>query len=165
MLRPGRKDYYYQILRVCSNGHITNYTLIPFNDADSKFCTECGEPTIARCQNCKAPIQGGSNNPYVVVIAELIAPQFCQYCGKPFPWTQSQLHAAKQLIQLEGRLSQKEKETLKVTLDDIISENPRTKLSAIKFKYIITKTGITKPLRDIVVDIASDTAKKILLGE
>ena len=57
--------------------------------------------------------------------------------------------------------------TIKQRLHDIIAENPKTEMAAIKFKHIIAKVGqeTAKALRDITVDIASETAKKILIGQ
>ena len=69
-------------------------------------------------------------------------------------------------MNLKRSLLQK-KELLKNSLDDIIAENPKTEMAAIKLKHIMAKVGqeAAKALRDIIVDIASETAKKILLGQ
>jgi hypothetical protein len=67
---------------------------------------------------------------------------------------------------LESELGKEEKDALKMSLDDIISENPSSKVGALKIKRLVTKVGLEtgKALRDIAIDIASETAKKILLG-
>ena len=43
----------------------------------------------------------------------------------------------------------------------------KTEIAAIKFKHIMAKVGqeTAKASRDIIVNIASETAKKILLGQ
>jgi hypothetical protein len=49
-----------------------------------------------------------------------------------------------------------------------LNETPRTQVAALKFniKHYLTKVGkeAAKASRDILVDIASETGKKILLG-
>jgi hypothetical protein len=79
----------------------------------------------------------------------------------------ARLDAARELIEFEDKLTTKEKELLKNSLDDIIAENPKTEIAAIKFKHIMAKVGqeTAKASRDIIVNIASETAKKILLGQ
>ena len=86
--------------------------------------------------------------------------------GKPFPWTKAKLDAAREL-EFEDKLTAKEKELFKSSLDDIIAENPKTEMAAIKSKHIMAKVGkeTAKALHDIVVDIASETAKKFLLDK
>jgi hypothetical protein len=83
------------------------------------------------------------------------------------PWTKAKLDAARQLVEFGDKLTTKGKELLKNTLDDIIAENPKTEMAAIKFKHTMATMGqeTAKALRDITVDIASETAKKILLGQ
>ena len=77
------------------------------------------------------------------------------------------MDAARELIEFEDNLSVSEKELLRNSLDEIIAENPKTKVAAIKFKHTLAKVGqeTAKALRDIAVDIASETAKKVLLGQ
>lgn len=124
------------------------------------------QATITECQNCNKLIDGDYYDPDVVVLAEFTPDPFCKYCGKPFPWTQIKLDAAKAIIDLENELGKEEKDALKMSHDDIISENPRSKLGALKIKSLAAKVGAEtgKALRDIAIDIASETAKKILLG-
>jgi hypothetical protein len=83
------------------------------------------------------------------------------------PWTKAKLDAARELVEFGDKLPTKGKELLKNTLDDIIAENPKTEMAAIKFKHTMSTMGqeTANALRDITVDIASETAKKILLGQ
>jgi hypothetical protein len=158
---------YYGTAQVCINGHVITSGIESSKSSMQRFCEDCGKPTIIKCPDCNSSIRGSYRSPNAVLIIEYIVPKFCYKCGKPFPWTKAKLDAARELVEFEDRLTTKEKELLKNSLDDIIAENPKTKMAAIKFKHILAKVGqeTAKALRDIVVDIASDTAKKILLGQ
>jgi hypothetical protein len=108
----------YDVALVCLNGHIVNDRFVASPQFNKKFCDKCGEATIAACPACNKPIQGDYIDPsYTVVgMGQVPAPGFCQHCGKPFPWTDRKLAAAKEMAdELEG-LSPDEREKLKQTL-------------------------------------------------
>jgi len=58
-------------------------------------------------------------------------------------------------------LTQEEKELLVKDVDIIIRDTPETIFSANRIKKILPKIG--KVIRDLIVDISSETAKKIIL--
>jgi hypothetical protein len=150
------------------NGHVITDRIASKDDVIGKFCDECGKPTIIRCGHCKTYIQGAYFSPYVVDLTNsYIPPKFCNGCGKPFPWTELKLNAVKELVELEDNLDNKNKEILIKSFDDIISENPKTKVAAMKVKLLLAKAGkeTARALRDIVVDIASETAQKIIIKQ
>jgi hypothetical protein len=74
--------------------------------------------------------------------------------------------ALEETIDFEDSLAEEEKKLMKSNIDDIINETPRTEIASMKFKKGLAKAGkeSTKIVRDIIVDIASETAKKVLLG-
>jgi hypothetical protein len=158
---------YYETAQVCINGHVITSGIESSKLDMQKFCQDCGKPTIIKCYDCKTRIRGSYRSPNVVLITEYIVPKFCYECGRPFPWTQAKLDSARELVEFEDKINTKEKEILRNSLDDIIAENPKTEMSAIKFKHIMAKVRqeTAKALRDITVDIASETAKKILIGQ
>jgi len=92
-------------------------------------------------------------------------PSFCPDCGKPYPWTEAKLKAARELTDLLEGLSQEEREILKKSFGDIVRDTPQTKVAAAQFKRLAAKVGkiAAEQLRELVVDIASETAKKIIL--
>lgn len=94
------------------------------------------------------------------------APAFCHNCGRAYPWTDSKIEVAKELIALAEKLGDAEKAALTADLPDLVRDTPRTQVAATRFKKLATKVGggITSALRDIVVDVASEAAKKIILG-
>ena len=94
----------------------------------------------------------------------LTRPIFCPDCGKPYPWTEAKLKAAQELADELDNLSPEERDLLKKSLDDIMLDTPQTIVAATRFKKIAAKAGkaTVKELRKLVVDIASETAKKII---
>lgn len=91
-------------------------------------------------------------------------PAFCHNCGKPFPWTEGKLKAAQEYTdEIEG-LSDSEKQMLKSSLNDLVSETPRTELAATRFKRLVGKAGRTAAdgLRSILIDVASEAARKAI---
>ena len=98
---------------------------------------------------------------------DLPLPIFCPGCGNPYPWTEAKLKAAKDLTDLLEDLSSEEREILKKSFDDIVRDTPQTTVAANQFKRVAAKVGkiAAEQLRELVVDIASETAKKIILGK
>jgi hypothetical protein len=86
-------------------------------------------------------------------------------CGKPYPWTETALETARELIQ-ELELSQEDKDTLEGTIDDLVTDSPKTQVAAMRFKRLVLKAGhgMLQVFRDILVDVASETAKKAIWG-
>jgi hypothetical protein len=129
-----------------------------------KFCDKCGAPTITNCQNCDTPIRGGYHSDFIGFF-DYTPPSFCHDCGKPYPWTEAKLKAAQELTDLLEDLSPEEREILKKSFDDIVRDTPQTTVAATRFKKLVAKAGkvAAEQLRELVVDIASETAKKIIL--
>ncbi len=50
------------------------------------------------------------------------------------------------------------------SLDDIVRDTPKTTVAATRFKRILAKagTGAGQAFRDILVDVISETAKKMI---
>lgn len=69
-----------------------------------------------QCPTCKEYIRGTYEVKGVAVVGfEFLPPRFCEYCGNPFPWTESALSAAKELADSLEALNDDEKEELKKT--------------------------------------------------
>ena len=95
---------------------------------------------------------------------DLPLPIFCPDCGKPYPWTEAKLKAAKELTDLLEELEPEEREILKKSFNDIVRDTPQTTVAATRFKRLAAKAGkvAADGLKDILVDIASETAKKLI---
>jgi len=95
---------------------------------------------------------------------DLPLPIFCPDCGKPYPWTEAKLKAAQELSDELDNLSPAEHDLLKKSLDDIIRDTPQTPVAATQFKRLVAKAGkvAADGFRDILVDVLSEAAKKII---
>ena|SRR5438093_3649815 len=155
----------YDIAQVCLNGHVTNPSSQRFPERDRAYCTDCGQPTIQACQECGGAIRGRYSARGLITTG-YHRPAFCHSCGKPYPWTARSLEAARELAQEMEGLSSEEQATLAGTLDDLLTETPRTQVQATRFKRLLAKAGkgTAEALRKIMVDVMSEAAKKAILG-
>ena len=121
------------------------------------FCTKCGARNIAACERCQTPI----NHRYAGDIHN-----YCAGCGKPFPWTETALMAARDYTDELEELSIEDKAILKATFTDLTIESPKTEIAASRFKRILRKLApdVAETIRKTIVDIASETAIKLLKG-
>jgi hypothetical protein len=156
----------YDVAQICLNGHLINHSMRRLPQFNKKFCDKCGAPTISNCPICSAEIQGQYHPGYVEASIGRYRspPAFCPNCGGPYPWTEAKIQAAHELAQeLEG-ISDDEKTILTQSIDDIVKDTPQTTLAATRFKRLVSKMGkpVADAFRDILVDIVSETAKKML---
>ena len=176
-------DGWYDTAQICANGHVINWMSISKPEYNRGFCDKCGAPTTTNCQYCDAKIMSYYHagrftleehdkrmreimdripNAVLDYNTALTLPIFCSNCGKPYPWTEAKLKAAKDLSDELDNLSPAERETLKKSIDDIVCETPQTTVAVSRFKRLVAKAG--KPaadaFRDILVDILSEAIKK-----
>jgi len=156
----------YHIAQICLNGHATTPSADTNPSLMKKFCTKCGTETITNCPYCNESIHGKYDSGAVVLGAKYHVPSYCHNCGKPYPWTSSALDAAKELLFLEN-LSQEEIDYFNENISAIAVDTPKTTVVSTKLKIILSNASsiVTSSLHDIIVDIGSETAKKIILGE
>ena len=156
----------YRTAQICQNGHvITSADTSP--GLSAPFCRQCGSKTITKCPDCSANIRGYYHVDGVVSLGEHYgAPAFCHACGKPYPWTAAKLEGARELADELHELTTEEREKLKGTLDDLVRDTPRTQVASTRFKRIMSKVGASSAsaMRDIIVDVLSESAKKMILG-
>jgi hypothetical protein len=118
---------------------------------------------MTACDNCGAPIRGyyWGDEPST---KDVDPPNFCLSCGVPYPWTESGLEAARELAREADGLDEDERALLERSLDDIVSEGPKTGVAVERTKRLLAKAGkgTAQAIRDILVDIASQAAKKSL---
>jgi len=62
--------------------------------------------------------------------------------------------------------STEERKKLKGSLDDLVRDTPQTQLASTRFKRIMSKVGISSAsaMREILVDVLSESAKRMILG-
>jgi len=164
-----KDDYGYA--QICLNGHILTYESNEIQ-IQQDFCHTCGQKIINECQNCNTPIKGGIryesfiDPPYAYYSNPYHRPAYCYKCGHAFPWTISAQLSALELINCATLLNDPEKKELKSSIDNLMIDSPKTSVSIIKFKTYAAKAGteIAKGLRDILIDLVSEVAKKSIWG-
>lgn len=159
-----RNETWHDVAQICLNGHVVNCSTKASPQFNQKFCAACGQPTITGCQQCNNPIQGAYHAPNFSPFSFEQAPAFCSSCGDPYPWTQAKLTAARELALELDELNDTERQALSRSLDDLIRDTPSTPVAANRFKKLMVKVGneSAAALRNILVDIASEAAKKII---
>jgi len=154
----------YDVAQICLNGHVINLCARIEPAFSQRFCDRCGAATITRCQKCDDHIPGAYIGGGGYDAGSFSVPAFCSNCGAPYPWTEKRLEAARELVaELEG-LTEDEKAALAKDLDDIIADTPKTTVAATRWKKALLKAGreAGHAFRDILIDMASETAKRIL---
>lgn len=148
------------IAQICLDGHIINPFFNRFPQFNKKFCDICGKETITKCPNCDSEIQGDP-------ILKDSAPNYCYSCGKPYPWTETKIKVTQELIQELEDISKEDKEILIRSINDIVIETPKTNLAVTRIKKVFNNCTeqILKILYKVFIDIASETAKKLIKGE
>jgi hypothetical protein len=112
-------------------------------------------------------IKGYHHIPGVVYAGSDVPSKFCDNCGKSYPWTSAKLQAAIELAGELETLSSEERETLQKSLPDILRDTPQTTVAATRFKKLAAKARdkSTALIWDLIKDVASEAAKKIILGQ
>lgn len=160
----------YGVAQICVNGHIINSKC---NDLEIKepYCNQCSEMVINKCENCKTEIKGSEREadaidpPYRYSTAQYFKPLYCSYCGKPFPWTEPINLKVNEIILSAKNLNNIEQEELKNSINELVINN-NTENASYKFKDHISKAGtdIGKALKDILIEVVSETVKKSIWG-
>lgn len=156
----------YMSAEVCLNGHSTTGGIEYSSELTAKFCATCGAETIRTCRSCTATIRGDYYVPGFLSTAEYTPPNHCYNCGAAFPWKIAKVEAAKEQVADIEELDANEKEQLQSAIDDLAAGGARTELAAGRFKRLMKKAGqsVGGGLYKIVVDVASEAAKKALMG-
>lgn len=154
-------DNYY-LAGICLNGH----TIDSYSKGDENFCTECGSKTVTECPDCKSSIRGRTVLKYLDC-GIYLAPAYCYNCGKPYPWTQSKFKAIQELVNLDENLSSGEKDYINNNINSLTVDTPKTTVVATKFVKFLNKadSATNSTIKDILVDISSEAAKKIIFPQ
>lgn len=158
---------YYTQAQICINGHSINTDKNGNPGQNKNFCDLCGSETIDKCKYCDSPINGRYITPGYINVCAYIPPDYCSNCGKAYPWTSAKISALVELAKMEDVLSDDEVESFTTHLKDITSDTPNTVLSANKLIKLGKKFSARAwlEIRSLLVEIASETAKKILLDK
>ena len=157
---------YHDVAQICENAHVANSMAHDHPDINQDHCDKCGAPTIMGCPSCQTAIRGYYHVPGIIGIDDYAAPAFCYKCGKPFPWTDARLRAAKDLADELDDLTSDQRESLKKSLDDLVRETPSTPVAETRFKKIMQKAGRDgyESMRSLLKDIVSEAVRKTIFG-
>ena len=155
----------YDIAQICINGHVINSSSESYPQYNKKFCVKCGAETITNCKYCGGDIKGYYHGDFIN-ISPFIRPSFCDNCGKPYPWIESRILAAQELAKETKGLSSEDKDILKNSINEIVKDTPSSQVAALRFKNIMVKSGKVAAgmFKDILVEIVSEAAKKVIWG-
>lgn len=159
---------HYDTAQICINGHIITDSYNSCSALRQSFCSDCGANTITTCQKCNTNIRGYYYVDGVISFSSMEkAPNYCHYCGEPYPWTQLSLDATEELLAIEDCLSKDELDYLHNNMNSLLVDTPKSKVVATKFKLALGKisSATGSAIRDILVDVASESVKKIILPE
>jgi len=155
----------FDVAQVCLNGHPANDSMRRLPQFNKNFCSKCGERTIRTCSSCNNPIPGQYHVEGVVSVGfRYHPPAYCQSCGSAFPWTTRGIQAAIEFAKLE--LDEADKEVFEQNVGELVKDSPQTKVAAARIRKVFAKSGSAfgDSIREILVDIASESAKKMLWG-
>lgn len=146
---------------ICKNGHVINDYVNRYPEDNKNYCEKCGSKAISKCDNCSNPIQGN------IWGGDYELPSFCYNCGGIFPWTKGKIEAAIELSEESNYINKEEKEIFVNSINEVVKDTPKSAVGATRLKKILSKigNGTSKMIRDIIVDITSETAKKILFPD
>lgn len=163
----GEERGWYDTALICLNGHVTNAEFNAHPERNTKYCAKCGEATITKCQRCEADIRGTYQEPGQPYWTTITVPSFCHNCGLPYPWVERRLKAARDYAHEIAELSDEDKNVLDESLDELVKDSPQTDLAATRFKRLMAKVGreAAETFRKLLVDIVSETAKKVIWGQ
>ncbi|WP_036165643.1 DUF2321 domain-containing protein [Lysinibacillus sphaericus] len=154
---------YYENATICLNGHVIS----SYKANSTKHCDICGEKTVSYCETCTNPIRGEYTHTDIIVLGgDYTKPAYCHECGSPFPWTTRVLDHAIEILSLDEELSPEHKELVKLALPDLLVEKPTTPVAVAKYRKVIPKaaTYVQDGLKNILVDVVSETVKKSIWG-
>ncbi len=159
-------ESWYDGAQICKNGHLITEYFESHSVHDEKFCSKCGAETITKCLLCGAKIRGAYHVPGVCGFSKYDVPFYCYSCGKPYPWTDEKIKAIKEFSN-EIDLDAEDKKIIDENVSSIVVDSPKTQVSAVRIKKVLTKLGgsFAEKLQDMIVDIASETAVKLIKGK
>lgn len=155
---------FYHVAQVCLNGHLITDSMDQSFGLSTPFCSKCGAPTITACPSCNAPLHGDYDCGIPVIGTTTSVDAYCYQCGKPYPWTESALQSAKQLIMEEDSIAESDKTAAIESLPDIVSETPNTNLAVVRMKKIIASAGkfTSDAIRKFIIDFGCKLAIQML---
>ena len=159
-------DSHYDVAQICENGHVANLMARDRAASNQDHCDKCGAPTIMACPSpsCQTPIRGFDMSGALDFSFKYNAPAFCYNCGDPFPWTETALDSAKELVEELDQLDRDEKDKLNGSIGELVQDSPKSQVAAVRFKRLMEKAGgpAADAMRGIVINLFSEAIKKMV---
>lgn len=155
----------YDIAQVCPNGHVANDATQKQPIHNKEYCPRCGERTTTVCLKCNASIPGRYLVEGVVYApSHYKLPAFCQYCGRPYPWTSRKQRAAIELFMAEVE-DKKDQEEFRRSVKQITEDTPQAQAASGQLVKLLKKVGnaTADTIREFLIELASDAVKKMLI--
>lgn len=151
--------------QICLNGHVIT-SISSYSEQRKRFCPKCGKQTTQTCLKCYSEIKGYYHVDNVISFSNYSTHAFCDNCGEAYPWTERARKAAHDIIHFSETLSFDEMIELDNSIQELIKDSPQSKLAELDFKKYAAKAGkeVANGLRDILIDIVSETLKKSIWG-
>lgn len=157
----------YRVAEVCPNGHVSTNAADQNPELREKFCSKCGEATTMECPTCQTAIRGYYHvESFFSVNDNYQPPAHCHNCGNAFPWTERKLAGAVEYLEVGADLSPEEIQQFRTDLVELTKDSPKTQIASLRFKKVMAKVGtsVATGVREIVVDVLSEAAKKAIWG-
>lgn len=155
----------YDVGQYCVQGHEINRRARTQPEHNQKFCAICGSATVTKCGHCGTDIRGSFNSRFLYS-SSTVRPNHCHECGNAYPWVAEALRASADLIDAIDDLSDKDKANLKRSIEDIVADGQRVQVGVTMLKKLLgrSKDVAKEAIWKFTVEVASETAKKALLG-
>ncbi len=155
--------------KICLNGHQidTCYDMTD-NPNNPEYCEECGKKVISACPSCSEPILGAYvSSFYLSLDFSCAIPNYCKHCSKPYPWTELVINTTEEILSLDDAITENDKSLINDSISDLLVDTPKTKLAIAKFKKGLSSTSsiVKDSLRELLVDVISETAKKAIFPD
>ena len=92
------------------------------------------------------------------------APAYCHLCGNAYPWTETALHSAKELVEELDQLNRDEKDKLNGSIEELVRNSPKAQVAAVRFKNLMEKAGgiAADAMGGILGNVVSEAIKKLI---
>ena len=162
----------WDVALICQSGHLVNDRSRGDPARNAERCSTCGSQTITACPGCREPIRGfyytQTDHPPGASPGTPLGrvPQYCEACGRPFPWTERAMSAARLLIRELAALDSYERDLLRRSIDHIVRETPQTPMAILRIRTALSRLeGETATaLRELLLSIANDAVKQQLFS-
>lgn len=127
----------------------------------------CGTLVITACSHCSSPIRGRAiyhDDEGDYLTSEQLDPaSYCYSCGSPYPWTQQNLDALDETLELLIELDDEKKREVRQAVRDVLVESPRSAPAVLRIKKIAK--GMEALGRQIMVEFITKIAAESLKSQ